>query len=201
MRSHKVDMLQRNVEMKWDRILVCMMCDGLRLNLTNSAVAKGTTQYRIITWQCPGQTARLVETAQLTECVTYRGVTVYTSICGKREQEIASVKTHCWAYDSTVSRGLHRFRPAKFQNFSKPYAKPIPTLALTSLRKKKPKTPIASLQGRTCTVQCMPFDSRFKKSRTIPNPNSKFHTFPVPEIKFLKFQNSSKISKTSSNCV
>ena len=86
--------------------------------------------------------------------------------------KVAIESTLSWRNSTTPQfQGSHRFCLAKFQNFSKTFPKPTPNPGLTSLGKTNPKTPMASLQGRTCTVQCVPFDSGFQEVQNFSKPN------------------------------
>ena len=121
------------------------------------------------------------------------------------DQMAPCVYTPCNAHgmfnvNACEGQDSHRFCLAKFQNFSKTHSKTHPNPGLTSPSKTIPPNSYGQPTRSYvyCTVHAvLTVDS--KKSKTFPNPNYKFHTFSGHGIKFSKFQNVSKISKTCAN--
>ena len=82
--------------------------------------------------------------------------------------------------------------PKLFKTFSKTHSHPRTDLT----GQNKTKTPIASLQGRTCIVQCVPFDSGFQEVQNYSKPMLQIPYFSrawkyvleIPKL-FQNFQN------------
>ena len=79
--------------------------------------------------------------------------------------------------------------PKLFQNFSKTFSKTHSHPRTDLTEQNNPQTPMASLQGRTCTVQCVPFDSEFQEVQNFPTQTPNSILFQGLELSF-------QISKT-----
>ena len=131
-------------------------------------------------------------------CIIFSDMMFFVWSCNMSLWDHAGRLTMQWSVNASfsVTQGSHRFCLVQFQHFSKPFAKPNshPRTDLTGQNKTKNSHSQPTRLHKYCTV-CAVWQWVSRKSETFPNTNFKFHTFPGPGIKFLKFQNFSKTLK------